>query len=93
MSKKVICRKYKKELDGMEKLNQDEDLEFREDQMWYKIGAELPFTGLALSYHENGEIRSQTKIKEGEAYGLIEEWDENGTKKGAKFKDEFERSQ
>jgi antitoxin component YwqK of YwqJK toxin-antitoxin module len=48
---------------------------------------------LALSYHENGEIRSQTKIKEGEAYGLIEEWDENGTKKGAKFKDEFERSQ
>ena len=81
------------ELDGFEKLNQDEELEFREDQMWYKIGAELPFTGLALSYHGNGGIRSQTKIKEGEAYGLIEEWDENGTKKGAKFKNEFDRSQ
>tara|TARA_B100002019_G_scaffold88610_1_gene76731 strand:- start:209 stop:355 length:147 start_codon:yes stop_codon:yes gene_type:complete len=48
---------------------------------------------VALSYHENGKIRSQTKIKEGKAYGLIEEWDENGTLKGTKFKDEFEQNQ
>ena len=80
------------DLEGLEKVNQDKDLEFREDQVWYKLGDEVPFTGVALSYHENGKIRSQTKIKEGKAYGLIEEWDENGTLKGTKFKDEFEQN-
>ena len=81
------------DLEGLEKVNQDKDLEFREDQVWYKLGDEVPFTGVALSYHENGKIRYQTKIKEGKAYGLIEEWDENGTLKGTKFKDEFEQNQ
>ena len=81
------------DLNGLEKVDQNKDLEFREDQMWYKIGDELPFTGLALSYHENREIRSQTKVKEGKAYGLIEEWDENGTRLGQNFKNEFRVSQ
>jgi antitoxin component YwqK of YwqJK toxin-antitoxin module len=81
------------DLNGLEKVDQNKDLEFREDQMWYKIGGDLTFTGLALSYHENGEIRSQTKVKEGKAYGLIEEWDENGTRLGQNFKNEFRVSQ
>ncbi|MEC7800440.1 MAG: hypothetical protein VX609_04040, partial [Verrucomicrobiota bacterium] len=51
------------DLEGFEKVNQDKDLEFREDQVWYKLGDEVPFTGVALSYHENGKIRYQTKIK------------------------------
>ena len=33
---------------------------------------------------EMEESVPRPKVKEGEAYGLIEEWDENGTKKGAK---------
>jgi len=81
------------DLEGLEKVDQDKELEFREDQMWYKIGDQLPFTGVALSYHENGKIRSQTKVKDGKAYGLIEEWDENGTILGTKFKGEFDRNQ
>jgi antitoxin component YwqK of YwqJK toxin-antitoxin module len=48
---------------------------------------------LALSYHENGKVRSQTKVKDGKAYGLIEEWDENGTRLGQSFKNEFRVSQ
>ena len=81
------------DLNGLEKVDQNKDLEFREDQMWYNIGDDLPFTGLALAYHENGKIRSQTKVKEGKAYGLIEEWDENGTRLGQNFKNEFRVSQ
>ena len=50
-------------MEGLEKVNQDKDLEFREDQVWYKIRDEVPFTGVALSYHENGKVRSQTKVK------------------------------
>ena len=80
------------DIGDLEKVNQEKDLEFREDQMWYKIGELTPFSGLALSYHENGQLRSQTKVKDGLAYGLIEEWDENGTLKGAKFKNEFQNS-
>ena len=81
------------DLSNLEKVDQDKDLEFREDQMWYKIGGDSPFTGLALSYHKNGKVRSQTKVKEGKAYGLIEEWDENGTRLGQNFKNEFRHSQ
>ena len=79
----------KEDLQGLDKVNQDKDLEFRVDDLWYKIGAEQPFSGLSLSYHENGKVRSQTKVKEGKAYGLIEEWDENGSRLGTQFKNEF----
>jgi hypothetical protein len=81
------------DLSGLEKVDQDKELEFREDQMWYKIKGDSPFTGLALSYHENGKVRSQTKVKDGKAYGLIEEWDENGTRLGQSFKNEFRVTQ
>ena len=76
--------------EDFEEANQDKELEFRSDELWYKIGDSVPFSGLAISYHENGKVRSHTKVKEGAAYGLIEEWVENGTRLGAKFKDEFQ---
>ncbi|HAU59740.1 MAG TPA: hypothetical protein DHU78_01660 [Opitutae bacterium] len=72
-------------------LNQEKDLEFREDGLWYEIKSESPFTGFADAYHPNGQIRSRTKVKDGLAYGLIQEWDENGTLLGTLFKDEFQR--
>lgn len=74
---------------GYSKLDQDKDLEFRQDGLWYEIDSNASFSGFAESYHPNGKIRSRTKIKEGVAYGLIEEWDANGTKQGTPFKDEF----
>ena len=71
-------------------LNQDKDLEFREDGLWYQVGSQETFSGVAVAYHEdNVTVRTKTKLKEGKAYGLIEEWDENGTLKGQLFKDEF----
>ena len=76
------------EVTNLQKLNQDEDLEFRQDGLWYAIGLEDPFTGVAEAFHANGEVRSRTKIKDGVAYGLIEEWDENGTSVGPRFKDD-----
>ncbi len=71
--------------------NQDEDLEFRKDGLWYEIQSDVPFTGFGQAYHPNGKLRSRTKIKDGVAYGLIEEWDENGSILGTPFKDEFPR--
>ena len=71
--------------------NQDKELEYREDGLWYEIGSGEAFTGIAASYFENGLMKAQTKIRDGKAYGLIEEWDENGTLKGQRFKDEFPR--
>ena len=41
-------------------LNQEKDLEFREDGLWYEIKSESPFTGFADAYHPNGKIRSRT---------------------------------
>ena len=73
-------------------LNQDKDLEFREDGLWYQVGSQETFSGVAVDYHEdNVTVRSKTKLRDGKAYGLIEEWDENGTLKGQLFKDEFLR--
>ena len=77
------------ELQGFPKVDQDKELEFREDQLWYRIGATEPFTGVAEAFHDNGEVRSRTKVRDGLAYGLIEVWDENGTLTGPKFKNEF----
>ena len=77
------------ELEGFPKVDQDKDLEFREDQLWYSLGSNEPFTGVAEAFHPNGKVRSRTKIREGLAYGLIEEWDENGTVDGPRFKGEF----
>ena len=70
-------------------VNQEEKLEFRKDGLWYVIDEDEPYTGVAEAFHENGKLRSSTKIKDGKAYGLIREWDENGTSIGPRFKDEF----
>ena len=72
--------------------NQDKELEFREDDLWYKVGSQETFSGVAVAYHEdNVTVRTRTKLKDGKAYGLIEEWDENGSLRGSRFKDEFPR--
>ena len=65
------------------------ELEFREDGLWYKIDQESPYDGAAVDFFENGKMKSRTKMVEGKAVGLIEEWDENGTIKGIRFKHEF----
>lgn len=71
-------------------LNQDKELEFREDGLWYQVGSQETFSGVAVAYHEdNVTVRTKTKLRDGKAYGLIEEWDENGSLKGQLFKDEF----
>ena len=73
-------------------INQDKDLEYREDGLWYKVGSEETFSGVAVAYHDdNVTVKTRTKLKDGKAYGLIEEWDENGTLRGSRFKDEFPR--
>ncbi|MAL84989.1 MAG: hypothetical protein CMI23_01345 [Opitutae bacterium] len=76
-------------IESLPQVNQNQDLEFREDGLWYQIGKDVPFNGAAVDFHENGVMKSRTKIVEGTAVGLIEEWDENGTIRGVRFKDEF----
>jgi hypothetical protein len=83
-----------REVDSAEDMpgaDQDKDLEYREDGMWYRVDSTEPFSGAAVSYHEDGKMKSRTKIKNGEAYGLIEEWDENGSVRGNLFKEEFNK--
>ena len=79
----------KDSIESLPQANQNTELEFRKDGLWYKIGGESAYSGAALDYHENGAMKSRTKIMEGKAIGLIEEWDENGTIQGIRFKDEF----
>ena len=67
---------------GLKLVNQDRDLEFRKDGLWYELESNLSFSGVAASYHSNGKLKSRTKIRNGIAYGLIEEWDENGSIQG-----------
>ena len=77
--------------EGMPVADQDKDLEYREDGLWYEAGSTEPFSGAAVSYREDGGMKSRTKIRNGEAYGLIEEWDENGSVRGNLFKEEFNK--
>lgn len=76
-------------VEGMTVADQDKELEYREDGLWYEAGSNEPFNGAAVSYFAGGKMKSRTKIKDGAAYGLIEEWDENGSVRGNLFKDEF----
>ena len=75
--------------EGMTVADQDKELEFREDGLWYETGSVEPFSGAAVSYHEDGKMKSRTKVKDGKAYGLIEEWDKNGSLRGNLFKDKL----
>ncbi|SVD77060.1 uncharacterized protein METZ01_LOCUS429914 [marine metagenome] len=63
------------------------ELEFRSDQLLYKIGAEKPLTGAAVEMHPNGKMKSRTLVKDGFTTGLIEEWDPNGNPVGSNFND------
>jgi len=69
--------------------DQETELELRKDQLWYKIDAEKPFTGAAVEKHPNGKMKSRTLMKDGISFGLIEEWDVNGSIVGPKFKEEL----
>ena len=69
--------------------DQDKELEYREDGLWYEIGSGEAFNGIAASYYENGSMKTRTKVENGKAYGLIEEWDVNGTLTGPRFKNDF----
>jgi hypothetical protein len=69
--------------------DQETELELRKDQLWYNIGAEKAFTGAAVEMHPNGKMKSRTLMKDGISFGLIEEWDVNGSVVGTKFKDEL----
>lgn len=69
-------------------VNQDTDLEFRADQLWYKVGEDKPFSGAALRHHPNGKMMSRTIIQAGKPLGLIEEWDADGKVVGPRFRDE-----
>jgi len=72
-------------------VEQDKELELRLDGLWYKKTDELPYSGLGVVFHKNGEKRTRTKFSEGLAIGLIEEWDTNGSVLGPQFKNEFRR--
>lgn len=76
-------------IETLPQADQSKELEYREDGLWYKIEEELPFSGAAVDFYEDGKMKSRTKIEKGTAVGLIEEWDENGSIKGVRFKDEF----
>ncbi len=69
--------------------DQETELELRKDQLWYKLGAEKAFTGAAVEMHPNGKMKSRTLMKDGISFGLIEEWDVNGSIVGPKFKEEL----
>lgn len=48
--------------------------------IFYVIGKKKPFTGKAISYHENGKKSSSTEYKKGEIKGKLEGWYPTGEK-------------
>jgi len=44
-----------------------------------RLYRDLPFTGTAVSHHENGTRRSEEQFKEGRRSGYLREWFDNGT--------------
>ena len=72
-------------------VDQNEELQQRLDGFWYNKADDLPYTGIGVTFHQNGEKKTRTKFSEGLAIGLIEEWDENGSLVGPQFKNEFKR--
>ena len=45
----------------------------------YEINSSTPFTGISLSYHENGQVNQRATFKDGKMEGITEEYFENGT--------------
>ena len=79
------------DLDAAPFVDQNEELQQRLDGLWYKKAGDLPYTGLGVTFHQNGQKQTRTKFSEGLAIGLIEEWDNNGSLLGPQFKNEFKR--
>ena len=78
-----------KNLDVLPFLDQEKDLQLRADGLWYEIGKDIPFDGVAVTFHSNGQKKSRVQYKDGLAFGLIEQWEMNGTSVGPRFKGEF----
>ena len=44
----------------------------------YEINSQTPFTGIAVNYHENGQLLFKVNYKDGKRDGLAEGYHENG---------------
>ena len=44
----------------------------------YEINSQIPFTGVATVYYENGQLQHKGTFKNGETHGLAEAYHENG---------------
>jgi antitoxin component YwqK of YwqJK toxin-antitoxin module len=73
--------------DEAPKIVVDEDqLEYRDDLYYFK---EKPFTGVAVSKHDNGQKESEWTYKDGKLHGLMTGWFEGGKKRWEKtYKDD-----
>ena len=54
-----------------------DELEFKED-LFYKKGDEVPFTGQTLSYFENGQLSEEINFRKGLRHGKVKMWNEEG---------------
>ena len=44
----------------------------------YEVNSQIPFTGVATGYYENGQLKGKGNYKDGELNGLLEMYHENG---------------
>ena len=79
----------KVDLDQEDSVDIDQELSQAKDGLWYLKSSGEVYTGIGSTYHRNGQRNTRRKFNEGLAIGLIEEWDENGSLLGPRFKGEF----
>ena len=48
----------------------------------YKINSTTPFTGSSVDYHDNGQMSSGGKYKDGKRHGFFESFDKDGKQEG-----------
>ena len=77
------------DLDKAHFVDANKDLQQRIDGMWYLKEDGTLYSGVGVTFHSNGQKKTRTKFVDGIAIGLIEEWDENGSLLGSRFKGEF----
>ena len=46
----------------------------------YEVNSNTPFTGVSLTYHQNGAVDDRVTFKDGKQNGLLESYFENGTR-------------
>ena len=85
----VFPQEKQEDLNETAFVDQDKDLQQRGDGMWYKKEDGSLYSGLGVTFHLNGQKKTRTKFADGIAIGLIEEWDENGSSVGPRFKGEI----